>query len=201
MWVRSGRTSGSTGRHRWSEQSPAGRSTDSLQVRSRKPTPLRSPEYLSGTTKGTPKSGSPSRCEPACKPDPVEDDHLSGAAVTERPRATYPERIGRAALFLLGLAPDGVYLAVPVTRHAGGLLPHRFTLACITDRFRSAGEGLPSPNVSPVGRHAPSAVCSLLHCPSGCPAWVLPSVMPCGVRTFLDRHNGRDRLAGSQDER
>jgi len=32
----------------------------------------------------------------------------------------------------------------------------------------------------------PSAVCSLLHCPSGCPAWVLPSILPCGVRTFLD---------------
>jgi len=28
----------------------------------------------------------------------------------------------------LGLAPGGVYLAAPVTRHAGELLPHRFTL-------------------------------------------------------------------------
>ncbi|CCH20440.1 hypothetical protein MILUP08_45322 [Micromonospora lupini str. Lupac 08] len=29
---------------------------------------------------------------------------------------------------MLGLAPGGVYLATPVTRGAGGLLPHRFTL-------------------------------------------------------------------------
>ncbi len=109
------------------------------------------------------------------------DDHLSGTGVTARPLATYPGRIGRAALSLLGLAPDGVYLADPVTQAAGGLLPHRFTLAC--------------------ARYGPSAVCSLLHSPSGRPAWVLPSVMPCGVRTFLDRRNGRDRLAGSQEER
>jgi len=32
--------------------------------------------------------------------------------------------------FLLGLAPDGVYRARPVTRPAGELLPHRFTLTC-----------------------------------------------------------------------
>ena len=32
----------------------------------------------------------------------------------------------------------------------------------------------------------PSAVCSLLHFPSGRPAWELPSILPCGVRTFLD---------------
>lgn len=29
---------------------------------------------------------------------------------------------------LLGLAPDGVYLATTVTRRAGELLPHPFTL-------------------------------------------------------------------------
>jgi hypothetical protein len=33
-----------------------------------------------------------------------------------------------AARALLGLAPGGVYRAIPVTRDAGGLLPHRFTL-------------------------------------------------------------------------
>ena len=49
------------------------------------------------------------------------------------PRATYPgalsceRRTGRPCP-LLGLAPDGVCLAVPVARHAGELLPHRFTL-------------------------------------------------------------------------
>ncbi len=55
--------------------------------------------------------------------------------------------------------------ATPVTRSAGGLLHHLFTLACV---------------------QRPSAVCFLLHFPSGHPAWVLPSTMPCGVRTFLD---------------
>ncbi len=68
--------------------------------------------------------------EPGCKPDSVVDGHLSAIAVAGRPGATYPERGGRAALLLLGLAPDGVYLATSVTRRAGGLLPHRFTLAC-----------------------------------------------------------------------
>ena len=55
--------------------------------------------------------------------------------------------------------------AGPVTRATGGLLHHLFTLACVV---------------------RPSAVCFLLHFPSGCPAWVLPSTAPCGVRTFLD---------------
>jgi len=41
----------------------------------------------------------------------------------------------RAALFpLLDLAPGGVCRARPVTRPAGELLPHRFTLTCRTSR-------------------------------------------------------------------
>jgi len=36
------------------------------------------------------------------------------------------------------------------------------------------------------GGPPPSAVCSLLHCPAGRPDWVLPSTVPCGVRTFLE---------------
>ncbi len=31
----------------------------------------------------------------------------------------------------------------------------------------------------------PLAVCSLWHFPSGRPAWGLPSILPCGARTFL----------------
>ena len=73
---------------------------------------------------------------------------------------------GRAALTLLGLAPGGVCRATRVTPGAGALLPHPFTLACAR-------------------RTGPSAVCSLLHCPAGRPDWVLPSTVPCGVRTFL----------------
>ena len=38
---------------------------------------------------------------------------------------------------------------------------------------------------------APSAVCSLLRFPSAHAAWELPSVLPCGVRTFLDRFRPR----------
>jgi len=40
----------------------------------------------------------------------------------------------------------------------------------------------------PVPIAEPSAVCSLLHFPSGHPAWALPSTLPCGVRTFLGTH-------------
>ena len=83
--------------------------------------------------------------ELACKPDSVPrrayrrrgGDHPSGHTVAgclERPT----RRLGRAALErlrsripgcgLLGLASGGVCLATPVTRNAGALLPHRFTL-------------------------------------------------------------------------
>ena len=68
-----------------------------------------------------------------------------------------------AATALLGLAPGGVYRATPVTRGAGGLLPHRFTL---TGPMRSA-------------------VCFLWHCPAGHPGLPLTTTLPCGVRTFL----------------
>ena len=43
--------------------------------------------------------------------------------------------IGRAALSLLDLAPNGVYLAERVTLSAGALLPHRFILACFRNRI------------------------------------------------------------------
>ena len=76
--------------------------------------------------------------ESACTPDSVP--HL---AMRRRPSisahgypyapAAYPEVNGRAALFLLGLAPDGVYIAVRVTPNAGALLPHRFTLTCAAE--------------------------------------------------------------------
>src|SRR6187399_1161911 len=62
----------------------------------------------------------------------------------------------------------------PCHHDAGGLLPHRFTL---TDNlFR----GVPPEN-------ALSAVCFLFHFPSAFAPWDFPSVLPCGVRTFLGR--------------
>ncbi len=57
----------------------------------------------------------------------------------------------------------------PACHHAAGaLLPHLFTLT-------------PS---RPLGERE-RAVWFLCHFPSDRPAWVLPSVLPCGVRTFL----------------
>src|SRR5690606_27760589 len=47
-------------------------------------------------------------------------------ARTGHPQA--PARATGSLAALLGLAPGGVYRATPVTRGAGGLLPHRFTL-------------------------------------------------------------------------
>jgi hypothetical protein len=139
--------------------------------------------------------------EPACKPDSVSGGHPSRATVAgdlERPT----RRLGRAALqrlrgcghrsvrTLLGLAPGGVYRAVRVTPDAGGLLHHRFTLT-----------RTPGANIACRG---PLAVCSLWHCPAGHPGWVLPTTLPCGVRTFLgERYRAarptsrRGRPAGS----
>ena len=119
--------------------------------------------------------------ESACTPDSVPapcgtgGDHPSRPAVTrrlQRPTRGCVTRAprGRAVLPLSDLAPGGVYRAARVTPGAGALLPHRCTLACASR--------LPGP---------PSAVCSLWHCPAGRPDWVLPSTMPCGVRTFLGR--------------
>jgi hypothetical protein len=75
---------------------------------------------------------------------------------------------------LLDLAPSGVCLAKPVTRPAGELLPHRFTLtsrACATDG-RSVLQ-------------AREAVCFLLHFPWPRGRWALPITASCGARTFL----------------
>src|SRR6202035_2260148 len=58
------------------------------------------------------------------------------------------------------------------------LLPHRFTLAC-------------------AGSRPPSAVCSLLHFPSGRPDWPLASTLPCGAPTFLATVPVRGRTPGA----
>jgi hypothetical protein len=110
----------------------------------------------------------PSDGESACRRGSVRPggrgDHPS-----ERPTWGLPpvrRRAGRPCP-TFGLAPGGVYRAARVTPDAGALLPHRFTLAC-------------------AGRSPPSAVCFLLHCPSGRPDWPLASTLPCGAPTFLD---------------
>ena len=69
---------------------------------------------------------------------------------------------------LFGLAPGGVCRAPVVTDGTGELLPHLFTLTF------------------PIGsRPVGKAVYFLWHFPSRYRDWVLPSTLPCGVRTFL----------------
>ena len=78
---------------------------------------------------------------------------------------------------LLRLAPDGVWQAGRVTTAAGGLLPHRFTL---TGSVIAPAGGLLSVPLSVGFRRL------------GVP----PSVLPCGVRTFLERSPGRAAARG-----
>ena len=116
----------------------------------------------------------------AYKPDSVPrhhdwrrgGDHPSGHTVTgclKRPT----RRLGRATLNrlrgrtfrcgLLDLASGGVCRATPVTRDAGALLPHRFTLTT-----------------------ARVAVCFLWHFPASRLGLPLAITLLCEVRTFLD---------------
>jgi hypothetical protein len=106
--------------------------------------------------------------EPACRRGSVRPEGR-GDHPSQRPTWGLPPVRGRAGRPspTFGLAPGGVYLAARVTPGAGALLPHRFTLAC-------------------AGRSPPSAVCSLLHCPSGRPDWPLASTLPYGAPTFLE---------------
>ncbi len=96
---------------------------------------------------GTDESACTPGSVPGCLAAIPMGDHPSGPAVADRlVRST--RRLGRAALERLrrslhlsgadpfDLAPGGVYLAVPVTRDAGGLLHHRFTL---TERPKPSG--------------------------------------------------------------
>ena len=102
------------------------------------------------------------------------------------PAASWSRRATSRRLF--GLAPAGVYPATPVARRA-------------VRSYRTIST-LPDPTLS----RGPSAVSFLWHCPShprdesrGC-AQALPGSLPCGARTFLDRHLSRgpcrDRPAG-----
>ena len=92
------------------------------------------------------------------KPLPASDGHFSRAPVTRRLQRPNPRaRAGDPIALLFGLAPGGVCQAGAVTRAAGELLPHRFTLTAL------ASGGLLSValvrGVSPPGRY-----------PAPCPA-------------------------------
>ena len=80
---------------------------------------------------------------------------------------------------LLGLAPGGVCPAGDITAAAGGLLHHRFTLAC---RIKT-------------GRQ----YASLLHLPSSYPARPLAGTVLFGVRTFLSSRLMEPRPPGQLD--
>ena len=71
---------------------------------------------------------------------------------------------------LFGLAPGGVYQARAVTRPAGELLPHRFTLTPTAERSWRFTFCCTFPSRSP-GR------------------WALPTTAPYGVRTFLPKRS------------
>ncbi len=89
-------------------------------------------------------------------------------------QATYPDtrtETGGSIASLFGLAPQGVCRAVDTHVRRGALLPHRFTLTSL--RLACA-------------RRSGSAVCFLLHFPSRHRAWPLASLLPVGVRTFLE---------------
>ena len=110
----------------------------------------------------------------ACKPHSVRQGGLPGwssvwaGALPPWLGAAYPGLEGcgphpggaRPPLPLLGLAPGGGCLAAPVTRRAGGLLPHLFTLARTCAAAQAAGglflwpypRGYPLPGVT--RRHA-----------------------------------------------
>jgi len=95
-------------------------------------------------------------------------DHPSGTHVAVRLLRPEPGSLGRATLKHSPIWPcTGRGLpSRPVTRTAGELLPHRFTL-------------------TRTPRKGPLAVCSLLRFPSGFPGWPLASALLYGVRTFL----------------
>jgi len=95
------------------------------------------------------------------------DDHSSRIAVADNLKRPDPETLDGppSNVSLFGLAPDGVYLASDVTARTGELLPHRFTLICLTRRLQT--------------------VFSLWHCPWGYPRFSLRTILSCGARTFL----------------
>jgi hypothetical protein len=95
--------------------------------------------------------------------EPVEGgDHLSRTTVARRLQrptrglGTSSPRLGRmsppAPRPLLGLAPGGVCLAGPVTRTAGELLPHLFTLTVTADCFCGTVHRVAPPGCYPAPR-------------------------------------------------
>ena len=128
-----------------------------------------------------PQARESKRTKRAYKPGSVADGHLSWHARHRAAPRTLPGRgPGRPIAPLFALAPDGVYQAAALPRRWWSLTPP-FQLFPL--RAESA-------------RRWESSF--LRHFPSGCPAWPLASILPCGARTFLTpapERRSRDRLA------
>lgn len=116
-------------------------------------------------------------CKPGSVPQLRGVGHLSRIRVTsDLKRLTRGSSETGRFIPLFSLAPAG-FTRRRCRQRSGALLPHLFNLACVS---------------------RPSAVYFLLHCPSpgnSFPeAWVLPSAMPFGARTFLILADATDRL-------
>ncbi len=107
------------------------------------------------------------RCSlPGAGPSHRREGRVRRRAVSHRPQTISP---------LLGLAPDGGYLATCITADAGGLLHHLFTITLHPKGWKG---------------------CLFLWPFSGgfTPPRVLSDVVLYGVRTFLDPDNAGPRL-------
>ena len=114
-----------------------------------------------------------------CKPNsvltsgspPIRHDHLTGNTGRPASRATYPEASDGppSSASLFGLAPGGVYPALPVARQA---VSSYLAISPL-----------------PVGQGPIGGVFSVALSP-GCPAFALRTTVPCGVRTFLPGVSG-----------
>ncbi len=146
--------------------------------------PLRGAGGAGDKPSSVPRGPHARRAAPGGLP-PRGDDHPSGTTVARRlvrPTRVQPdEQPGDRERS----APCRVLLRTGFTwpaglPAAGGLLPHHFTVA----------GGGPGP---------PPAVSFLWHSPWGFPRRVLPGVLLCGARTFLDRSRcGRGHLPAAR---
>ena len=105
------------------------------------------------------------------------DDHLSWTSVTSRLTRPTRKHDGSPYRSLFGLAPDGVYMAFPVTKEAVSSYLAFATLPVYTGGI------------------------FLLHFPGSRLHWTLSSILPYGARTFLTGSLSalalRDRLENS----
>jgi hypothetical protein len=103
---------------------------------------------------------------------PVASSSLPGTSAAFR-----PHRRGQRLRPCLALLRVGFTMPLPLPAARWSLTPPFHPCLCST---------------SPA---EPSAVCFLRHFPAPLGVRVLPGTLPCGARTFLDRPEGRPRLA------